>query len=96
MTKPDDAFDDQALGSFVDDLLDAAHAEKIIRAMENDPEIRECVYLLRRMSVRFGNNRPGYFLIVRASPATPPLLYRSCAGPAVFDVLQVPSPPHRP
>lgn len=59
MTKSDDILDDQALGSFVDGLLDAAHSEKIIRAMEDDPEIRERVYQLRRakdlMKLGFGN-----------------------------------------
>ena len=59
MTKSDDILDDQALGSFVDGLLDAAHSEKIIRAMEDDPEIRERVYQLRRakdlMRLGFGD-----------------------------------------
>ena len=48
MTKSDYNFDDQALGSFVDDLLDAAHNEEIIKAMEDNPEIRERVYQFRR------------------------------------------------
>ena len=51
MTKPDDFFDDQALGSFVDGLLDAAHTEMIIKAMEDDPQIRDRVYQLRRAKV---------------------------------------------
>jgi anti-sigma factor RsiW len=48
MTRSDGIFDDQVLGSFVDGLLDAASSEKIIKAMEDDPEIRECIYQLRR------------------------------------------------
>jgi len=65
MTKPDDFFDDQALGSFVDGLLDAAHTEMIIKAMEDDPQIRDRVYQLRRakdlMKLGFGDadTRPG-------------------------------------
>ena len=46
--KTDNYFDDQALGSFVDGQLDAAHSEVIIRAMEDNPEIRERVYQFRR------------------------------------------------
>ena len=48
MLTPDDIFDNQALGCFVDGLLDAAHTEKIIKAMEDNLEIRERVYQLRR------------------------------------------------
>lgn len=65
MTKSDDVFDNQALGSFVDGQLDAAHTEKIIKVMEDDPEIRERVYQLRRakdlMKLGFGDasTRPG-------------------------------------
>ena len=59
MTKSDYIFDDHALGAFVDGLLDDEHSEAIIRAMENDPEIREHVYQLRRakdlMRLGFGD-----------------------------------------
>ena len=44
MTKSDDVFDDQALESSADDLLDAAHSEKIIKTMEDYPEIWKRVY----------------------------------------------------
>jgi anti-sigma factor RsiW len=65
MTRSDDILDDQALGSFVDGLLDAAHTGKIIKAMEDDLEIRERVYQLRRtkdlMKLGFADasTRPG-------------------------------------
>ncbi len=59
MMDSDYIFEDQALGAFVDGLLDAAHSEMIIRAMEDDPEIRERVYQLRRakdlMRLGFGD-----------------------------------------
>lgn len=59
MAKTDYIFDDQVLGSFVDGLLDAAHSDVIIKAMEDDPEIRERVYQLRRakdlMRLGFGD-----------------------------------------
>lgn len=48
MAQSDDNFDDQTLGSFVDGRLDAAHNEKIIKAMEDDPEVRERAYQFRR------------------------------------------------
>jgi hypothetical protein len=48
MKKSECNFDDQALGIFVDGLQDAAHSEQIIKAMKDDPEIRERVYQLRR------------------------------------------------
>jgi intracellular sulfur oxidation DsrE/DsrF family protein len=43
-----DQIDNQMLGAFVDGHLDPAHCETIIKAMEDDPEIRERVYELRR------------------------------------------------
>ena len=59
MAKSDDILDDQALGSFVDGLLDAACNERIINAMEDDPEIRVRVYRIRRakdlMRLGFGD-----------------------------------------
>jgi anti-sigma factor RsiW len=62
MTRSDSIFDDQVLGSFVDGLLDAASSEKIIKAMEDDPAIRESIYQLRRakdlMRLGFGDASP--------------------------------------
>ena len=59
MTKSECNFDDRALAIFVDGLQDAAHSEQIIKAMEDDPEIRERVYQLRRakdlMELAFGD-----------------------------------------
>ena len=50
--------DDLTLGAFVDGHLDAEHSETVIRAMENDSDIREQVYKLRRtkdlMKLGFG------------------------------------------
>ena len=50
--------DDQMLGAFVDGHLDSAHSETVIKAMEEDPGIRERVYVLRRakdlMKIGFG------------------------------------------
>lgn len=43
-----DDIDSQMLGAFVDRLLDAEHAALVIKMMENDPEIRNQVYQLRR------------------------------------------------
>lgn len=48
MMNSDYIFDDQALGAFVDGLLDTAHSEMIINAMEDDAGVRESVYQLRR------------------------------------------------
>jgi hypothetical protein len=65
MTKSECNFDDRALGIFVDRLQGTAHSEQIIKAMEDDPEIRERVYQLRRakdlMELGFGdaNAPPG-------------------------------------
>ncbi len=54
-----DYFDDHTLGAFVDGQLDTAHCESIIKAMDNDPEVRERVYRLRRakdlMKLGFGD-----------------------------------------
>lgn len=59
MTKPGCNFDDRALGIFIDGQQDTANSEKIIKAMEDDPEIRERVYQFRRakdlMRLGFGN-----------------------------------------
>jgi anti-sigma factor RsiW len=61
MTKSGYNFDARALGNFVDGQLDAAHNEKIIKAMEDDPEIRERVYQFRRtkdlMKLGYGDVR---------------------------------------
>ena len=48
MTKSGYDFDDRALGIFIDGLQNATNSEKIIKAMEDDPEIRERVYQFRR------------------------------------------------
>ena len=48
MTKSGCNFGDLALGIFIDGMQDAAHSEKIIKAMEDDPGIRERVYQFRR------------------------------------------------
>jgi len=48
MANSDYILDDQALGAFVDGLLDTAHCDTIVSTMEADPEIRERVYQLRR------------------------------------------------
>lgn len=62
MSKSDCNFDDRALEIFVDGLQDAAHSEKIIKAMEDDPVIRERVYQSRRakdlMRLGFGDASP--------------------------------------
>jgi anti-sigma factor RsiW len=77
MPGSDDIFDDQALGSFVDGLLDAAHTGKIIKAMEDDPEIRERVYQLRRtkdlMKLGFADasTRPGNIAPVNTAKEKP-------------------------
>ena len=56
-----DDIDNLTLASFVDCQLDAAHKEWVIRAMENDPDVRERVYRLRRakdlMKLGFGDAR---------------------------------------
>ena len=50
--------DGQMLGAFVDGHLDAEHSAFVIKAMEDDPEIRDQVYQLRRakdlMKLGFG------------------------------------------
>ena len=55
------SMDEQTLGSFVDGLLDAPHSEAVIRAMEQDREIREQVSQLRLvkdlMKAGFGHTR---------------------------------------
>ncbi len=61
MTKCGSNFDTRALGNFVDGQLGAAHNARIIKAMEDDPEIRERVYQLRRtkdlMKLGYGDLR---------------------------------------
>ena len=56
-----DNIDGQMLGAFVDGLLDDEHSALVIKAMEDDPEIRSQVYQLRRakdlMKLGFGNTR---------------------------------------
>ena len=53
---------DQILGSYVDGQLDAEGCETVLQAMENDPEIRDAVYRIRRakdlMKLGFGSARP--------------------------------------
>jgi intracellular sulfur oxidation DsrE/DsrF family protein len=53
------SLDDQTLGSFVDGMLDAAHSESVIRAMDQDPEVRDRVHQLHLvkdlMKVGFGH-----------------------------------------
>ncbi len=60
MTNAEYRLDDQTLGSFVDGVLDAEHSASVIRAMENDPDIRSKVHQLRQvkdlMRVGFGHN----------------------------------------
>jgi intracellular sulfur oxidation DsrE/DsrF family protein len=54
-----DNIDGQMLGAFVDGLLDDEHSALVIKAMEDDPEIKDQVYQLRRakdlMKLGFGN-----------------------------------------
>jgi hypothetical protein len=77
MTKSGYNFDARALGNFVDGQLDAAHNEKIIKAMEDDLEIRERVYQLRRtkdlMKLGFGDasTRPGNTAPVNTAKENP-------------------------
>ena len=51
--------DDQLLGAFVDDEIDAGNREAVIKAMETSPGVRERVYRLRRakdlMKLGFGD-----------------------------------------
>jgi len=53
-----DKIDNQMLGAFVDGHLDPAHCEAVIKAMDDDSEVRERVYELRRakdlMKLGFG------------------------------------------
>ncbi len=55
------SLDDQTLGSFVDGMLDAAHSETVIRAMDYDQGIRDRVQQLHRvkdlMKVGFGHTK---------------------------------------
>jgi intracellular sulfur oxidation DsrE/DsrF family protein len=59
--KDSDYLDDQLLGAFVDDEIDAGNREAVIKAMEADPGVRERIYRLRRakdlMKLGFGNAR---------------------------------------
>jgi len=48
MSKSGCNFGDRALGIFIDGQQDTTHSEKIINAMEDDPEFRERVYQFRR------------------------------------------------
>ncbi len=54
-----DKIDNQMLGAFVDGHLDPAHCDAVIKAMADDPEVRERVYELRRakdlMKLGFGD-----------------------------------------
>ncbi len=71
--------DDLTINAFVDGQLDAAICEAVLTAMENDPEVREHVYRMRRakdlMKVGFGNaetplpNKSGRKPCVLAVPA---------------------------
>jgi intracellular sulfur oxidation DsrE/DsrF family protein len=51
--------DDQMLGAFVDGQLDPVHCAMVVKAVEDDPDVRERVYNLRRakdlMKLGFGN-----------------------------------------
>ncbi len=48
MMKNFDKPDGQMLGAFVDGHLDLEHSDAVIKAMHDDPDIREQVYQLRR------------------------------------------------
>jgi len=48
MMKNFDKLDGQMLGAFVDGHLDPEHSDAVIKAMHDDPDIREQVYQLRR------------------------------------------------
>jgi len=63
-----DNLDGQMLGAFVDGLLDAEHTALVVTAMEDDPEIRNQVYQLRRAKdlIKLG------FADVQAPPAETP------------------------
>ena len=54
-----DNIDGQMLGAFVDGLLDDEHSALVMKAMEDDPEIKDQVYQLRRakdlMKLGFGS-----------------------------------------
>lgn len=54
-----DYINDQMLGAFVDNQLDVANSAAVLKAMEENPEIRETVYQLRRakdmMKLGFGD-----------------------------------------
>ncbi|WP_455235423.1 hypothetical protein [Thiogranum longum] len=60
--RPSTDIDDQMLGAFVDGQLDSANCALIIKAVENDPEVRERLYQLRRakdlMKLGFDNAQP--------------------------------------
>lgn len=66
-----DNIDGQMLGAFVDGLLDAEHAALVIKTMEDDPEVRETVYQLRRakdlMNLGFADAR---------APSNTPLAFK--------------------
>lgn len=61
MKNVESSMDEQTLGSFVDGMLDAAQSETVIRAIQQDQEIREQVQQLRLvkdlMKVGFGHIR---------------------------------------
>lgn len=55
---------DQTLGAYVDGLLDAEGCETVLQAMENDTEIRDAVYRIRRakdlMKLGFDGVKPPF------------------------------------
>ena len=64
-----DHIDDILLGAFIDGQLDAANAEAVIAALQEDPDTRDRLYQLRRAKDLM---KLGFDHVEAPAPATPP------------------------